>query len=71
MNIEQSLEVMKGVGNMYKQMAAETHLPESQVIKLKHTVLELELIMISIRKNMEQINKIHQLHNKDKLKNKD
>ena len=63
MDIEQGLNVMKGIGNMYKQMSEAPQIPSPQIMMLKHTLLELELVMISIRKHMEQLQQSNKKNN--------
>jgi len=62
MDVEQCIDMMKELSRVYNQIAITNKVPTNQINKLKHTLNELEIYMISIRKSMDKL--------KDKLKNK-
>ena len=62
MDLEQCVSMMEELSRVYKQIAITNKVPTNQINKLKHTLTELEIHMISIRKSVDQL--------KDKLKNK-
>ena len=62
MDLEQCVSMMEELSRVYKQIAITNKVPTNQINKLKHTLTELEIHMISIRKSVNQL--------KDKLKNK-
>ena len=62
MDLEQCVSMMEELSRVYKQIAITNKVPTNQINKLKHTLTELEIYMISIRKSVDQL--------KDKLKNK-
>ena len=62
MDIDQCIEVMKLLKEAYQRVAQSGHISSDNVFHLKHTVTELELIMISIKKSMEVIEEKHIKH---------
>ena len=59
MDIDQCIEVMKSLKEAYQRVAQSGHISTDKVFHLKHSVTELKLIMISIKKSMEDIEKKH------------
>ena len=62
MDIDQCIEVMKSLQEAYQRVAQSGHISSDKVFHLKHSVTELELIMISIKKSMEVIEEKHIKH---------
>ena len=62
MDIDQCIEVMKSLKEAYQRVALSGHIASDKVFHLKHSVTELELIMISIKKSMEVIEEKHIKH---------
>jgi hypothetical protein len=49
------IEMMTRLNSVYSHVAQMPKVPVEEVNILKHSLMELELIMISLRKNMERI----------------
>ena len=61
MNIDQCVEMIESLRDTYTQIAGSGEIKERQVYKLKNTVMQLELSMISMRKNVAILEKKLQL----------
>ncbi len=61
MNIDQCVEMMESLRDTYAQIAGSGDIKERQVYKLKNTLMQLELSMISMRKNVAILEKKLQL----------
>ena len=55
MDIEQCIDIMRSLEDAYKRIAQSGSVPSDKVFQLKHSVTELELLMISIKKSMKVI----------------
>ena len=55
MDIEQCIDIMRSLEDAYKRIAQSGSVPSDKVFQLKHSVTELTLLMISIKKSMEVI----------------
>ena len=55
MDIEQCIDMMRSLKDAYKRTAQSGGVPADKVFQLKHSVTELELLMISIKKSMKVI----------------
>jgi len=62
MDIDQCIEVMKSLKEAYQRVSLSGHISPEKVLHLKHTITELKLIMISIKKSMEAIEEKHIKH---------
>ena len=61
MNIDQCVEMIESLRDTYTQIAVSGKIKEAQVYKLKNTLMQLELSMISMRKNVAILEKKLQL----------
>ena len=61
MNIDQCVEMMESLRDTYSQIMNSGEIKERQVYKLKNTLMQLELSMISMRKNVATLEKKLQL----------
>ena len=61
MNIDQCVEMIESLRDTYTQIAGSGEIKERQVYKLKNTLMQLELSMISMRKNVSALEKKLQL----------
>ena len=61
MNIDQCVEMIESLRDTYTQIAGSGEIKERQVYKLKNTLMQLELSMISMRKNVATLEKKLQL----------
>ena len=61
MNIDQCVEMIESLRDTYSQIANTGEIKESQVYKLKNTLIQMELSMISMRKNVAILEKKLQL----------
>ena len=61
MNIDQCVEMMDSLRDTYAQISGSVDIKERQVYKLKNTLMQLELSMISMRKNVAILEKKLQL----------
>ena len=61
MNIDQCVEMIESLRDTYTQIAGSGEIKERQVYKLKNTLMQLELSMISMRKNVAILEKKLQL----------
>ena len=52
MDIEQCIDIMRSLEDAYKRIAQSGSVPSDKVFQLKHSVTELTLLMISIKKSM-------------------
>jgi len=62
MDIDQCIEVMKSLKEAYQRVSQLGHISSDKVFHLKHSVMELELIMVSIKRSMEDIEEKHIKH---------
>ena len=58
MNTEQCVNMMKTLCDVYHRAAESPNIHSNDIYKVKHTLTELELSMIAMRKHM---NKIHEV----------
>ena len=56
MNPDECIEIMKSLCDLYHRASETPIVSPHKAYRLKHTLTELELIMISIRKSVEKIN---------------
>jgi len=61
MNIDQCVEMIESLRDTYTQIAVSGKIKEAQVYKLKNTLMQMELSMISMRKNVAALEKKLQL----------
>ena len=61
MNIDQCVEMMESLRDTYTQIAGSGEIKERTVNKLKNTLMQMELSMISMRKNVAVLEKKLQL----------
>jgi len=61
MNIDQCVEMMESLRDTYTRIAGSGEIKERQVYKLKNTLMQMELSMISMRKNVAILEKKLQL----------
>ena len=57
MNIDQCVEMIASLRDAYQRIAQSSTVPSGQVYKLKHALTEIELSMISMRKNIQIMEK--------------
>lgn len=55
MDINQCVDVLRSLKDAYQQISQEGDVSTNKVLELKHTVTELELLLISIKKSMKNI----------------
>ena len=55
MDIDQCVDVLRSLKDAYQQISQEGDVSTNKVLELKHTVTELELLLISIKKSMKNI----------------
>ena len=53
MDVEQCLHMMKSLRDAYAQIAARADTPVQDIIHLKHTLTEFELLFLSLQKSMD------------------
>ena len=61
MNIDQCVEMIESLRDTYTQIAGSVEIKERTVYKLKNTLIQMELSMISMRKNVATLEKKLQL----------
>ena len=61
MNIDQCVEMMESLRDKYNQIAGSGEIKEAQVYKLKNVLMQIDLSMISMRKNVAALEKKLQL----------
>ena len=61
MNIDQCVEMMESLRDTYRQIAVSGEVKEAKVYKLKNTLMQIELSMVSMRKNVAKLEKKLQL----------
>ena len=57
MNTDQCIEMMKALQNAYQQLSQSDNIPSREVYRLSHVITEIELSIISIKKNIEIMKK--------------
>ena len=70
MDIEQCIEVMRSLKEAYQRTAQLGAIPLDKVLELKHTVTELELLIITIKQCMKNIETKQNISMKNGNKNK-
>ena len=53
MDIDQCVEIITSLKDVYQRVAHSSTVPWEQVYKLKHALTEIELSMISMRKSIQ------------------
>lgn len=61
MNIDQCVGMMESLRDTYRQIAESGEIKEDKVYKLKNTLMQIELSMVSMRKNVAKLEKKLQL----------
>ena len=70
MDIEQCIEMINALRDTYKGMVSAGNIKKGDINRLKHTITEIELAMISMRKSVQELEIKLKLNKKCKTKQK-
>ncbi len=70
MDIDQCIEMINALRDTYKGMVSAGNIKKGDINRLKHTITEFELAMISMRKSVQELEIKLKLNKKCKTKQK-